>query len=501
MKRQGYENGKKIINDSFIDVNKQSYNLSIESIKKLLALIKVEEPKSSYPNESSRNTFDPYSYRLGNKYQRKLKLKQQEVNWLNKFPDRRNAFTDNEACLMAVMKQYVFVLHKMNEQLGETNISKEMQYFAQQLADTYEPKYTYSLGYGDIDYRFYEAEERVYLTVFRRVENSVRAWYKHKRKVSTHFPKNVEALAIEFEARIGQAIDQLIEQFQHQIEQPNLATEIELNKANHGRWKDQFAEIKEIFRLEQKEIFFEKVDRLEAANKENPTIKSLFFELSKFIAQHNKVACLQYYAKYTYYNYHLQSKHKPNKQLPKATQKLVFTEGAQMVAYRNIIIQIIQSANIEKALEEIPAIFVKQRKKIALSDTAIQQIEQKHKGTVELLNSYLEAENNPHVDTINVEQKNSHTIHASPIFNENQTILNDGLNKVEEVLIHHIAKNNFQITQHEVEQYATANGQFKNQLIEAINEKYAELLDGEALIEEDDEYYIMEKSYYNEVSK
>ena len=52
-----------------------------------------------------------------------------------------------------------------------------------------------------------------------------------------------------------------------------------------------------------------------------------------------------------------------------------------------------------------------------------------------------------------------------------------------------------------VKYIAVENGMFKNQLIDSINEACQELLDGEALIEEDNENYIIEESYYNEIAK
>ena len=46
----------------------------------------------------------------------------------------------------------------------------------------------------------------------------------------------------------------------------------------------------------------------------------------------------------------------------------------------------------------------------------------------------------------------------------------------------------------EVDKFASANGMFKNQLIDSINEACEEFLDGEALIEEEDENYRIEES-------
>jgi hypothetical protein len=74
------------------------------------------------------------------------------------------------------------------------------------------------------------------------------------------------------------------------------------------------------------------------------------------------------------------------------------------------------------------------------------------------------------------------------------------LNEVQEKLIQMIVSNSFVILQQEVDKFAIENGLFKNQLIDSINEKCSEHLDGEALIEEDEENYTIEKSYYKEIA-
>jgi hypothetical protein len=57
------------------------------------------------------------------------------------------------------------------------------------------------------------------------------------------------------------------------------------------------------------------------------------------------------------------------------------------------------------------------------------------------------------------------------------------------------AKNNFSVLQSELESFAKSKGVFKNQLIESINEICYEDLD-DVLIEEEDEYYIINPNYY-----
>lgn len=41
----------------------------------------------------------------------------------------------------------------------------------------------------------------------------------------------------------------------------------------------------------------------------------------------------------------------------------------------------------------------------------------------------------------------------------------------------------------------------KNQLIDSINEICSDMLEGEFIIEEDENYYVIEESFYNELIK
>ena len=73
------------------------------------------------------------------------------------------------------------------------------------------------------------------------------------------------------------------------------------------------------------------------------------------------------------------------------------------------------------------------------------------------------------------------------------------LNKVQEQLVLKIANNSFSIHQNEVEKFALDNGLFKNQLIDSINEICSGIIEGEALIEEEEDNYIIDESYYLEI--
>ena len=74
-----------------------------------------------------------------------------------------------------------------------------------------------------------------------------------------------------------------------------------------------------------------------------------------------------------------------------------------------------------------------------------------------------------------------------------------GLTDIQMALIERIATNSFSISQVEVEKYASDNAMFKNQLVDSINEICEAHLDGEPLIEEEDDLYVIEESFYQEI--
>ena len=222
-----------------------------------------------------------------------------------------------------------------------------------------------------------------------------------------------------------------------------------------------------------------------------------FFEASKFIAKYDNVQSLKYYAKYIYYD--LKSKKFDNKELTKTVQKSLFKTEAQIEDFKRIIGELIETSDIQKALDKIARIYIPKRKKIKLDISEIKEVEQKHDGTVELLSEYLETDNE---ETILMDSEDEEVeVAIIPTETNNSIIISEiNIGKMQEELIKKIVANSYEIHQDEVDKFATENGMFKNQLIDSINEACEEHLDGEALIEEDDENYVIEETYYKEIA-
>lgn len=475
------------------ELKKRSDSYSVDKLKDL------EEP--DYKFENGYSDYNPDLYKLGNQYKDKLGLNKQEIRWLNKFYNPTNVFLSIEGCCIATLIQFVTILKELEKRLKkqETTLTKQVTYLKEILKVIY-AKDDSEWGYYDASYFGNRAESDIYLTMFKRIENSVRESYGHKRRVSGDFPYADKSLLDEFETKLGDLLNVLIEELKDNIGQPKLETQIELNAQNVNRWRIELDELIVAFKEEDISHFIDGVIQLETTNKKSPNIENIFYQASKFISKYDKSQSLKYYAKYIYYD--LKSKKFDNKELTKKVQKSLFKTDEQITDFNEIITNLIATNDIHNALEKISKIYIPKRKKIKLDRSEIQDVEQKYQGTVELLNEYLIDENE--ISNIEIIDKPEEDIEIEiiPSLDRNSVFISEiNMGQVQEELVKMIIHNSYEIHQDKVDKYAIENGMFKNQLIDNINETCEEYLDGEALIEEEDENYIIEESYYKEIAK
>lgn len=442
--------------------------------------------------------YDPDEFKLGKKYEEKLNLNKQEVLWLNKFWNPTNVFISIEGCCVAVIKQYLLVLNNFDDFVvsNGTSISKETDFLKKELKKFYSENTYSDFGYYNRDYFDQISDSAIYLTIFKKVENFVREKYGHKRKIKCDFGYTID-LDKEFESRIGEIIDQLNLKYSDKLELPDLPTQLLLNAQNVNRWKAEFSVIKDGFNKGDIKGFISAIEALEEANQKNPNIEHIFYEASKFIAKYDKVQALQFYAKYIYYD--LKSNNFDNKQLTKTIEKSLFKTEEQIAEYQAIIRKIIETGSIENVFDDIAKIYVPKRKKIILDKNEIRDVAQRQDSTVELLNEYLDDTEdwvslNVNTDFVGGEIEVVTIDRQESPFNE---FLN--FNNVQLEILRMMKDASFIMAQNEVDKFALKNGIFKNQLIDSINEACYDLLEGEPLIVEDEENYIIEKSYYQEL--
>ncbi len=445
---------------------------------------------------SPYSDYNPDIYKLGNQYKTKLELSNKEIKWLNKFYNPTNVFLAIEGCCIATIKHYLYILKSLETLFKNNNSTLNTE--IQEIKDLLKGYYigdSSEWGYYDDKYLAERSESEIYLTIFKRTENHIREYYGHKRKISSDFP-NVERFIIDaFEMKIGNQVNKLLNHSQKEIIKPNLETQIELNSQNVNRWKEDFSKLKEGFNIKELQKFKDEIKYLENTNQKNPNIENIFYEASKFLARYDKTQALKYYAYYIFYD--LNSKKFDNKTLTKTVQKSLFKNEEQLHTFRKICSDLIATKDLEKTLLEIDNIYIPKRKKIELDQSAIEEVENKHENTVELLNEYLN-------DSLEIDTTTDAEIEVAVISdkeNNSQFIPEISFNKIQEKLIMQIVENNFEINQSIVDQFATQNGVFKNQLIDSINEICEDYLDGEPLLEEDGDNYIIEESFYLELKK
>lgn len=476
------------------ELRKRKDTYSVEKLNEL--------EKPNYIIDNNYFDYNPDLYKLGNKYKDKLGLTKQEINWLNKFYNPSNSFTSIEGCIIGVINTYLAVFNELNLQLKEinTSIDKELEKVFEKVCEIENLKFSdYYKGekpYWAIE-RFHDS---FFITFYKTIENLVREKYGNKRKLTFEnyylFRKSTHYI----DETIGNRIRDIIIEKIIELKEPDLETQIALNIQNVNRWKIEFEILTSEFKNEEMAKFVDAIITLEETNQKNPNIENIFFEASKFIAKYDKMLALKYYAKYIYYD--LKSIKFDNKELTKTVQKSLFKSEDQIKEFKEIIAELIATKDIQTALEKISKIYVPKRKKIQLDRSEIEEVEQKHEGTVELLNEYLKDEKEKHEpEIVDDSDDNTEITIVSSKENDSIFISEISMGQVQEELVRMIINNSFQIHKDEVEKYATANGTFKIELIDSINQICTEYLDGEVLIEENEENYIIEKSYYKEIAK
>lgn len=479
----------------------KSYAASFLRAKKNVNITNTDS--SSFTGEERYNyhnsfiDYDTFNWR--NKYKKSLNLSDGDLTLLNKIWYPSNIFTNIEYCCKEIIKLYLATISKLQEafKAEETTLEDELFNIADLVARKH---YRYRTGSQNYKYSIEPTTNELYNTVFKFCENCVRDVYGHKRKLNTMLKYSHDEVKTAFEEKIVLKLDTILPTLITNITPPDDATELQLNTQNTLRWKSKFAEITTNF-SGTAEAFVEAIIALGNANKNNPSVENIFFEASKFIAKQSKEAALKLYVYYLHYD--LKSATFDNKQLTKTVQKSLFNTNEQLHSFEQIISELINDKNLDKALHAVTNVYAVKRKKIQLDRTTIKEVQQLHSGTVELLNEYLRDDFEDDNNTIKAEEISTDEIQIE-ITQKTETAHHSIYLSELPFTTEHISvlelfsKNSLSILQSEMEEFAKSKGIFKNQIIESINETCYETLD-DVLIEEDDDYYTILPEYYNKI--
>tara|TARA_R110002020_G_scaffold222564_1_gene431428 strand:- start:16063 stop:18672 length:2610 start_codon:yes stop_codon:yes gene_type:complete len=468
--------------------------------KSLKKLEQLRDPSIRY--ELGFADYDPYEYRLGRIYKERLKLSDKHEDWLNKFYNPSNVFNKIEGCCVAIIKVYIKTLEALDDklQLDKSSLDEEINSLKIKVRTTS----SYDYDRYDFDYMTERIEQEIYLALFKTTENLIREEYGHKRKLSLDFPYTLQDINVEFEQKIASRFNLILRENILFIPKPDLDTQISLNAQNVNRWKEEFNEIKSHLKQKDTKAFIKELRHLEVTNQKNANIENIFFEASKAIASYDKTLALIYYAKYI--DYDLKSDKIHNKLLSKTLQKSLFKDDEQLNRFQTIIQELINDQNIQDTLNQLNNFYRPTRKRIVLNRNDIKEATEKHQNTVDILSGYLDDdhtkdEENTTKEAINSEDEIEIKIKKTREFEESIFLESIGLNSPQISVLKMIADNGFTIQQNAIAEIALKNAQLKNQLIDSVNEICSNMLEGEYIIEEEGDDYIMEESFYNELLK
>ncbi|MBI5404045.1 MAG: hypothetical protein HY959_11645 [Ignavibacteriae bacterium] len=469
-------------------------------------LIQKMESQGDSEGVSRLRTEDRYGYqnyntdydywRLGSKYKTKLKLNDDEVKLLNKLWYPSNNFCSVEFCCIEILKLYIATISELKSKYIQEETTLDAEFLA--VADVIARKhFKYKTGSQNYKYCIETTTNEFYSHIFKHCENAVREYYGHKRKINTDTYCTTAEAKTEFDTKIISKVSELLPTLVSKVTPPDEATDIELYSQNTNRWKIKFEELTTNYKDNLKG-FIDSIISLGNLNKKNPSIENIFFEASKFIAKYDKESALTFYVHYLYHD--LKSATYDNKQLTKTIQKSLFKTNEQLHDFEVIVSELINDKNLEKALQAVSKVYVVKRKKIQLDTVSIKEVQQKHSGTVELLNEYLKDDYDDENNTIKTQEISNEEIkieitQKSDRIIQSIYIADIALTEIHTTAIELFAKNNFSISQTDLETFAKSKGVFKNQLIESINEVCYDYLD-DVFIEEEDEYYTINTNYY-----
>ena len=423
-------------------------------------------------------------WRLGDRLVDKFNLDTGDIKILNTVYNPRNEFCNIEFCLIECAKLYILIFKELERTLIQESTNLEKQ-----IGEIAESSYHRFDSQNKID--------EMYGIIFEHCENMIREYYGHKSKIDVYryFEYTNEKM---FESRILSKVKRILPNLISTLRLPDTSTEIILNKIYTTRWRTKFDEIKSNFKDNGKK-FYENVLLLGELNLKNPSIENIFYESSRFVAGKDRIVSLKLYAYYIFYD--LKSVTFNNKQIIKTTQKILFDSNEQILEFQSIINELIRTNDLEKALNNIPNVYIPKRKQILLDNSVITEVEKQHKETVGLLNEVFKDETDrSHLTT---ESKGNDEINL--FLNEIKKLPSStgykvefNLTEIQVEALNLFAKNSFNLSNYDLEVFAKLKSTFKNTLIESINEIFYEFLN-DVLIEEEGENYIINENYYHKI--
>lgn len=246
-------------------------------------------------------------------------------------------------------------------------------------------------------------------------------------------------------------------------------------RANPDAWEIRFYHLQESFTPANVEEFYKDVCTLAKWNSSRITIRrKIYLNSHHFLIDKEKAYSLRFYLRYI--NVKGATENYPYQKINKKNRKILFKNRQEEVEFDAICEKLKADGNLRAAVRRLNALGISQRKEIKLDIEAIKRAAQKQSEVAGILGKLLlDEENEPEV--VQVSSSNH-----------------------KEALMQLFIEHSLRVNKKEVDIFASARGIFVGQLIESINEEYYEELD-DVLIEEEDDMYVMDNGYYQQIQK
>jgi hypothetical protein len=427
-----------------------------------------------------------------------LSLNKDDASLLDDFYINQNNFVSIEFCSLEIIKLYISARKALTAAYKSQNLTQKDQ-FAIVLDLVARKQYNYRHNSQNYKYVLEHNNRAIFAYLFKYCENKIRELY-HYKKLSLAQSFHEEVL-VSLSTNVASFIEEDINDQLGNVKTPDQKTERLLNSQSITRWKLKLPLTLEYYNQVGRDAFLAKVKDILDLNIENPSLEIIYYEVAKFLVPLDKQLAFEYFLRYT--NQNLTAKTLILKSIPQNIVKKLFSTPDLHTRYHNVTIaQLKREITLDKALEEIKDFFLPQRKKIILNTQVIKQVEQKHSGTVEVLNEYLKDEENTETLVKSPSPTPEETSNPTNSIENNvaSQTYNFNASQNEIALLGIFKEKNFILTSDEADIFCKGIGATKGALINNLNENCYDLID-DLLIETEETNYTINETYYQQILK
>ena len=476
-----------------------SYNDFITDVSGMteIPLLYGRQTTSENSNVLNSSAHKIDSYKLGNKYRKKMNLNDEQCLLLDSLSFNNNVFNEIEYCRVQILKQFLRAIDFLYKNC--TPVNRAYSTVIQELTEII-IVLEYNYKSDSLNYKY--TSDSIFSDILNHIlklcENNVRDHYDIKRKINSDFKYTKPEILDKFNKKVVSQITSFLDSNQHLILEADYRTNLILNESNTNRWKTKFEIIRSNF---INVVSFEsEISRLAEVNAKNPSLDSLFFEASKFISSYDRNSALRLYIQYV--DKDLNSQKFDKKLLNKSIQKSLFNSPEQFDDFENIINEFVQHRDLNLSIEKLDRLYLPKRKKIKIDTQVIEQVKKLDSEIAQKLGELLseEDENQANSQLIDDQTTVNIAIVISNVLPDQITKYLPGLNlnEVQRDVLDLFEKNSFTILNSDFSDYAKSRQLFSGATIESINEKCFELLD-DLLIEEEDDYFTINQDYFKKL--